>query len=75
MITAQGGITKWQRVRISSDGGMVAGKLAIAKGASYLAISSAPVIRWNVSSVTNSGDARSARVILQQPTAMAFAAW
>lgn len=36
MITAQGGITKWQRVRISSDGGMVAGKLAIAKGASYL---------------------------------------
>ena len=30
MITAQGGITKWQRVRISSDGGMVAGKLAIA---------------------------------------------
>ena len=41
----------------------------------YLAISSAPVIRWNASSVTNSGDARSARVILQQPTAMAFAAW
>lgn len=75
MITAQGGITKWQRVRISSDDGMVAGKLAIAKGASYLAISSAPVIRWNVSSVTNSGDARSARVILQQPTAIAFAAW
>ena len=41
----------------------------------YLAISSAPVIRWNASSVTSSGDARSARVILQQPTAMAFAAW
>ena len=41
----------------------------------YLAISSAPVIRWNASSVTNSGDARSARVILQQPIAMAFAAW
>ena len=41
----------------------------------YLAISSAPVIRWNASSVTNSGDARSARVILQQPTAMPFAAW
>ena len=41
----------------------------------YLAINSAPVIRWNASSVTNSGDARSARVILQQPTAMAFAAW
>lgn len=40
MITAQGGITKWQRVRISSDGGMVAGKLAIAKGASYLEKSS-----------------------------------
>ena len=36
MITAQGGITKWQRVKISSDGGMVAGKLAIAKGVSYL---------------------------------------
>jgi hypothetical protein len=35
MITAQGGITKWQRVRISSDGGMVAGKLAIAKDANY----------------------------------------
>ena len=30
MITAQGGITKWQRVRISSDGGMDAGKPAIA---------------------------------------------
>ena len=41
----------------------------------YLAISNAPVIRWNASSVTSSGDARSARVILQQPTAMAFAAW
>ena len=40
----------------------------------YLAISSAPVIRWNDSSVTSSGDARSARVILQQPIAMAFAA-
>ena len=40
MITAQGGITKWQRVRISSDGGMVAGKLAIAKGVSYLEKSS-----------------------------------
>ena len=35
MITAQGGITKWQRVRISSDGGMDAGKPAIAKGANY----------------------------------------
>lgn len=35
MITAQGGITKWQRVRISSDGGMVAGKLVISKDASY----------------------------------------
>ena len=35
MITAQGGITKWQRVRISSDGGTVAGKPAIAKGVSY----------------------------------------
>lgn len=31
---------KWQRVRISSDGGMVAGKLAIAKDASYLEKSS-----------------------------------
>ena len=35
MITAQGGITKWQRVRISSDGGMVAGKLDIARDVSY----------------------------------------
>lgn len=35
MITAQGGITKWQRVKISSDGGMDAGKPAIAKGANY----------------------------------------
>ena len=35
MITAQGGITKWQRVRISSDGGMDAGKPTIAKGANY----------------------------------------
>lgn len=35
MITAQGGITKWQRVRISLDGGTVAGKLAISKDVSY----------------------------------------
>lgn len=35
MITAQGGITKWQRVRISLDGGTVDGKLAIAKDVSY----------------------------------------
>ena len=31
----------------------------------YLAISSAPVIRWNASSVTNSGDARPAKMCIR----------
>ena len=35
IITAQGGITKWQRVRISSDGGTVAGRLGISRVVSY----------------------------------------
>ena len=40
----------------------------------YLARSRAQTIRWNASSVTNSGDARSARVILRLPVEMALAA-
>ena len=40
----------------------------------YLARSRAQTIRWNASSVTNSGDARSARVILGLPVEMALAA-
>ena len=40
----------------------------------YLARSRAQTIRWNASSVTNSGDTRSARVILGLPVEMALAA-
>ena len=40
----------------------------------YLARSRAQTIRWNASSVTNSGDARLARVILRLPVEMALAA-
>ena len=49
MITAQGGITKWQRVRISSDGGMVAGKLDIARDVSYPEKSNMDTVMENIS--------------------------
>lgn len=49
MITAQGGITKWQMVKISSDGGMDAGKPAIAKGANYPEKSSMDTAMENIS--------------------------